>query len=60
VGSTELRPIFKNDLERQLHRAGFVDTGWYGDYSLRPYERDSSGDLIVTAEKKGDNAGEDV
>ncbi len=49
--STELRPIFEDDLRRLLSRAGFVHTGWYGDYALVPYERDSSGDLIVVARR---------
>jgi glycine/sarcosine N-methyltransferase len=52
VGSTELRPIFKGDLEGSLHRADFVETEWYGDYGLTPYERDTSGDLIVVAKRR--------
>jgi 2-polyprenyl-3-methyl-5-hydroxy-6-metoxy-1,4-benzoquinol methylase len=51
--STELRPIFEGDLLTLLDRAGFFHTELYGDYALLPYERDSSGDLIVVTEKKG-------
>ncbi len=58
--STELRPIFKDDLQRLLDRTGFVATGLYGDYTLHPYERHSSGDLIVVAKRKGGNASDNV
>jgi glycine/sarcosine N-methyltransferase len=58
--STELRPIFADDLQRLLDLAGFVSIGQYGDYILQPYERSSSGDLIVVAQRKGGNRGEEV
>jgi len=58
--STELRPIFEDDLLRLLERAGFVNSGLYGDYALHAYERDSSGDLIVMTEKRGGNCNDNV
>ena len=50
--ATELRPIFKESLERLLEQTGFARMDFYGDYSFSPYEQDTSGDLIVVAEKE--------
>jgi hypothetical protein len=52
VRSTELRPIFKDALERHLSGAGFAAKQFYGDYAAHPYERDTSGDLIVVAQRE--------
>jgi glycine/sarcosine N-methyltransferase len=52
VGSTELRPIFEHDLEQQLLRAGFSAVDSYGDYAGAPYERDTSGDLVLVAHRE--------
>jgi glycine/sarcosine N-methyltransferase len=50
--ATELRPIFKADLEWSLEQTGFASMDFYGDYHLNPYQEDTSGDLIVVARKK--------
>jgi len=50
--ATELRPIFKEDLERLLGQTGFSGVDSYGDYHLSPYQQDVSGDLIVVARKE--------
>ena len=52
VRSTELRPIFKDELEKHLLGAGFATMQFYGDYAAHPYERDTSGDLIVVAQRE--------
>jgi glycine/sarcosine N-methyltransferase len=52
VGSTELRPIFAEDLARQLRRAGFASAETYGDYSRHAYDPRESGDLVVLAQKR--------
>lgn len=52
VGSTELRPIFQDELEQQLLRAGFSSVELYGDYAGHPYEQGASGDLIVVAHRE--------
>jgi SAM-dependent methyltransferase len=51
-GSTELRPIFSDDLKRLLEQSGFAKVDFYGDYDLNPYEQDTSGDLIVVAQRE--------
>jgi glycine/sarcosine N-methyltransferase len=50
--STELRPIFKDDLMRLLEQTDFARVDFYGDYSFNPYQQDTSGDLIVVARKE--------
>ncbi len=50
--ATELRPIFKEDLERLLKQTGFADLDFYGDYGFSPYQRDTSGDLIAVARQE--------
>lgn len=52
VRSTELRPIFKDELEKHLLHAGFAAKQSCGDYAAHPYERDTSGDLIVVAQRE--------
>jgi SAM-dependent methyltransferase len=52
VRSTELRPIFKDELEKHLLGAGFAAKQLYGDYAAHPYARDTSGDLIVVAQRE--------
>jgi glycine/sarcosine N-methyltransferase len=52
VGSAELRPIFRDELDQQLPRAGFSALESYGDYAGHPYERDTSGDLILVAHRE--------
>ena len=50
--ATELRPIFPDDLRRLLKQAGFASTEFYRDYRLNPYRRQTSGHLVVVAEKE--------
>jgi glycine/sarcosine N-methyltransferase len=50
--STELRPIFSEELTSELRRAGFDGVETYGDYSRQPYDPGKSGDLIVLAQKR--------
>jgi glycine/sarcosine N-methyltransferase len=51
TGSTELRPVFAEELLRQLGRAGFSSVESYADYSSSPYRPEESGDLLVVARK---------
>ena len=55
--STELRPILKDELAKLLARAGFGTATFYGDYTFSPYERETSDDLIVVAQKEHANTG---
>ena len=50
--STELRPIFAEELTRELGTAGFAGVERYGDYLRHPYDPEESGDLIVVAQKR--------
>jgi glycine/sarcosine N-methyltransferase len=50
--ATELRPIFKEDLQRLLAQTGFASIDFYGDYDFNPYQQDTSGDLVVVAQKE--------
>lgn len=54
---TELRPIFANELVRQLRRVGLASVETFGDYSGQPYDPQKSGDLIVVAQKRGEEGG---
>ncbi len=49
---TELRPIFRDDVERLLERPGFTSMDFYGDYRFSPYQQNASSDLIVVARKE--------
>lgn len=51
VSSTELRPIFHEDLEEALIRAGFGEITLYGGYDRASFDPDTSGDLIAVAKK---------
>lgn len=51
VGSTELRPIFRDDLARSLAAAGFHGLRFYGSYAGEPFDPEASGDLIAVAER---------
>jgi glycine/sarcosine N-methyltransferase len=50
--ATELRPIFKEDLERLLEQTGLASMDFYGDYRFSPYQQNASSDLIVVARKE--------
>jgi glycine/sarcosine N-methyltransferase len=51
VESTELRPIFGDDLARALAAAGFDQITLYGSYDGSPFEPTQSGDLIAVARR---------
>jgi glycine/sarcosine N-methyltransferase len=51
VESTELRPIFRQDLERSLGGAGFGDVAFYGGYDGSPFDPQQSNDLIAVARR---------
>jgi len=50
--ATELRPIFKEDLERLLEQTGLASMDSYGDYRFSPYQQNASSDLIFVARKE--------
>lgn len=49
VESTELRPIFRDELAAQLAAAGFGAAEFYGGYDGAAFEAGQSGDLIAVA-----------
>ncbi|MBN1139464.1 MAG: class I SAM-dependent methyltransferase [Anaerolineae bacterium] len=51
VESTELRPIFCDELATALGEAGFFQTAFYGGYDSSPFDPAHSGDLIAVARK---------
>jgi SAM-dependent methyltransferase len=51
VQSTELRPIFRADLEAALVAAGFGDVAVYGGYDGSTFDPRRSGDLIAVARR---------
>jgi glycine/sarcosine N-methyltransferase len=51
VESTEMRPIFRDDLAIALAAAGFGDVTSYGGYDNSAFDPASSGDLIAVARK---------
>ena len=51
VESTELRPIFFDDLAAALAAAGFGDVEFYGGYGGSAFDPARSGDLIAVARK---------
>ena len=51
VESTELRPIFGDELAGVLQAAGFFQAAFYGGYDGSPFDPTHSGDLIVVAQK---------
>lgn len=53
VESTDLRPIFHNDLSSTLAATGFHRIAVYGGYDESPFDPSESGDLIVVAARAG-------
>jgi glycine/sarcosine N-methyltransferase len=51
VESTELRPIFRDDLAASLEAAGFRDVAFHGGYGGSDFDPALSGDLIAVARK---------
>ncbi|MFZ5916429.1 MAG: class I SAM-dependent methyltransferase [Chloroflexota bacterium] len=52
VDATELRPIFRDELEMALKTAGFQNITFYGDYAAAPFDAGHSGDLIAVAQRR--------
>lgn len=52
VQSTELRPIFRDDLAAALAGAGFGGVAFYGSYDRSAFDPKCSGDLIAVAQKR--------
>jgi glycine/sarcosine N-methyltransferase len=53
VSSTNLRPLFRDQMNTELQRAGFGKVDFYGDYKFAPFTKTGTMDLIVVAEKSG-------
>ena len=53
IDSTELRPIFHDDLAAALAASGFDDVVFHGGYDGSVFEPALSGDLIAVARKSG-------
>jgi glycine/sarcosine N-methyltransferase len=53
VESTELRPIFRDDLAASLSATGFETITFYGSYDRAAFDRDHSSDLIAVARRAG-------
>jgi glycine/sarcosine N-methyltransferase len=53
VESTELRPIFRNDLADTLSAAGFGEIALHGSYDGSAFDPAQSGDLIAVAKRCG-------
>jgi hypothetical protein len=51
VVSTPLRPLLRAELEAALLTAGFSSIRTYGDLAGSPYDPDTSGNLVIAAEK---------
>lgn len=49
IQSTELRPIFRDDLAQALAAAGFAGITFYGGYDRSPFDTAHSADLIALA-----------
>jgi len=53
VESTELRPIFRDDLAAALAAAGMSETSCYGSYGGSAFDPAQSGDLISVSKRAG-------
>ena len=53
VESTDLRPIFWQEMVETLVQAGFGKVDLYGDYQASAFDADRSGDLIAVARRSG-------
>jgi SAM-dependent methyltransferase len=51
VRATELRPIFKKEMEALLPLSGFEGVQFYGGYDFSPFDRERSEDLVVVARR---------
>jgi hypothetical protein len=53
IRSTQLRPLFADELQAGLEQAGFVALDCYGDLTGAPFMPASSGNLVVCARLAG-------
>ena len=53
VESTELRPIFRDNLAETLSAVGFGEIAFYGSYDGSAFDPVRSGDLIAVAKRSG-------
>jgi SAM-dependent methyltransferase len=53
VESTELRPIFRDDLSADLATSGMREIACYGSYDGSTFDPDQSGDLISVSKRTG-------
>jgi glycine/sarcosine N-methyltransferase len=53
VESTELRPVFRDDLAANLATAGLGEIACYGSYDGSEFDPDRSGDLISVSKRAG-------
>jgi glycine/sarcosine N-methyltransferase len=51
AGSTQLHAITQKEMAESLDSAGFELAGCFGSYSEEPFDRESSGDLVVVAKR---------
>lgn len=49
--STTLRPIFSDCYRKSLEQTGFDNIKFYGDYIFSPFNKDTSGDLVMVGRK---------
>jgi hypothetical protein len=52
VESTELRPIFRDDLAASLAASGFGAVTFYGGYDGSAFDSARSGDLVAVTERR--------
>jgi len=52
VQSTELRPIFHDDLVADWRRPAFANFCFYGSYDRSAFEPNRSGDLIAVPDRR--------
>lgn len=53
VSTTQLYPQCKDELVEALNSAGFADITVYGGLNGAPFEKSRSGNLVITARKRG-------
>ena len=51
LNSTSLYPYRKHELEQALHQHGFSHFEYYGDMNFRPFEEQSSQNLVIVGKK---------
>jgi len=51
--TVNMRPIYRKEISGWLEEAGFSECSFYGNYSMIPYDAQTSPDLVLIAKKKG-------